>query len=259
VTCIVADIVDAVGTPTETVPVVVGAASLHQPTRSASGGSAAERAAELTAPGAAPTNGAVPPRQRRDTGRIFRISLATLVVVALLGGGGYGAYRWSQGQFFVGSSKGSVAIFHGLPQDLGPVALSSVASVAADVPVSDLPPYTRNQVEQGIVTDDEVAAQGVVQRLRAQAESCRNALATPTPTVTATPTPSPTPTGKATTPGKTPAKTPAKTPPTGTPTPGGTIAAAGGTGTPVATPTTTSSDGTGSDGTATSEDCRGLG
>ena len=38
VTCIVADIVDAAGTPTDTVPVVVGAASLQQPARSGSGG-----------------------------------------------------------------------------------------------------------------------------------------------------------------------------------------------------------------------------
>ena len=52
VTCIVADIVDAAGTPTETVPVVVGAASLQQQKRAVSGGSAAERAAELTTPAA---------------------------------------------------------------------------------------------------------------------------------------------------------------------------------------------------------------
>ncbi len=92
VTCIVADIVDAVGTPTETVPVVVGAASLQGETRAASGGSAAERAAELTSPGglsAATTD--VPTKPGRDTRRIFRVSLATLVVLGLLGGGGYGA------------------------------------------------------------------------------------------------------------------------------------------------------------------------
>jgi PPM family protein phosphatase len=253
VTCIVADIVDAVGTPTDTVPVVVGAASLHQEARGASGGSAAERAAELTTPGAAAgpalTNGAAgPPRQRRGTGRILRIALASLVVVALLGGGGYGAYRWSQGQFFVGSSSGSVAIFHGLPQNLGPVTLSSVASVAADVPINDLPPYTRNQVEQGIVTDDELSAEGVVDRLRVQAASCRAALATPTPTPSVTATASSTtskPTGTAT--------------PRPTTSPTVATARTTATTTPVATPTTTVSAAPGTDGTATSEDCRGLG
>jgi len=157
-----------------------------------------------------------------------------MVIVALLGGGGYGAYRWSQSQFFVGSSSGSVAIFHGLPQDLGPVPLSSVASVAADVPLADLPPYTRNQVKQGIVTDDEVAAEGVVDRLRVQAASCRAAIAAATPTPT--PTPTPTSTAKA----KAKATATAKA-------------------TPVATPTTAVPTASGTDGAATSEDCRGLG
>jgi hypothetical protein len=248
VTCIVADIVDAAGTPTDTVPVVVGAASLNQQTRHTLGGSAAERAAELTAPngqsGSPSPNGVErPTRSRRGNGRAARIGLATLVIVALLGGGGYGAYRWSQGQFFVGSSSGSVAIFHGLPQDLGPVQLSSVASVAADVPISDLPPYTRNQVEQGIVTDDELAAEGVVERLRVQAASCRAALATPTPTTT------PTVSGSTATP------TPTVT---SSPKPAAAKATAAPT-TPVATPTTTASATSGTDGTVTSEDCRGLG
>jgi serine/threonine protein phosphatase PrpC len=250
VTCIVADIVDAIGTPTDTVPVVVGAASLQQQTRPLSGGSAAERAAELTAPGAA--NSAHSPDRSapsRPAGRrVLRFSLATLVIVGLLGGGGYGAYRWSQSQFFVGTSSGSVAIFHGLPQDLGPVTLSSVASVAADVPVADLPPYTRNQVEQGIVTDDEVAAQGVVDRLRVQAASCRAALSTPTPTVTPTLTATPTPTSTA--------KTTAKA--TTSPKPTNAAASAAAT-TPVATPTTAVPTASGTDGAATSEDCRGLG
>jgi protein phosphatase len=174
------------------------------------------------------------------------------VIVGLLGGGGYGAYRWSQSQFFVGTSSGSVAIFHGLPQDLGPVALSSVASVASDVPVADLPPYTRNQVEQGIVTDDEVAAQGVVDRLRVQAASCRAALSTPTPTVTPTPSATPTPTSTA----KTTAKATAKA--TTSPKPTNAAASAAAT-TPVATPTNAVPTASGTDGAATSEDCRGLG
>ncbi|HST83877.1 MAG TPA: PP2C family serine/threonine-protein phosphatase [Kineosporiaceae bacterium] len=248
VTCIVADIVDAIGTPTDTVPVVVGAASLQQQTRPLSGGSAAERAAELTAPGAA--NGVHSPERSapsRPAGRrVLRFGLATLVIVGLLGGGGYGAYRWSQSQFFVGSSSGSVAIFHGLPQDLGPVTLSSVASVAADVPLADLPPWTRNQVEQGIVTDDEIAAEGVVDRLRVQAANCRAALATPPPT--ATPTPSATATAKATASSTTSPK----------PTKATATASAAAT-TPAVTPSTAAPTASATGGAVTSEDCRGLG
>jgi serine/threonine protein phosphatase PrpC len=236
VTCIVADIVDAAGTPTDTVPVVVGAASIRQQTRSGPASSAAERAAELTAPPAAPHEHDQDPPPRRRGARILRFGLATLLVAAVLGGGGFGAYRWSQGQFFVGNSSGSVAIFRGLPQDLGPVQLSSVASLAPDVPVSELPPYTQNQVKQGIVTDDEAAAKAVVVRLRALAAACK-AAATPKPTAT--------PTTKPTT---KPAKAPTKAAPT--------KAAASKAATTAATP---SSSATGTDGAATAEDCRGLG
>jgi PPM family protein phosphatase len=225
VTCIVADVVDAVGTPTDTTPVVVGAASNRaqaRPTRPpGGGGSAAERAAELTssvAPVPDPPENDGPKRSR--TARIFRLGLAGLLVVLILGAGGYGAYRWSQGQYFVGDSDGSVAIFRGLSQDVGPVKLSSVASVAADLPLAQLPPYTRSQVEDRIVADSESEAQGVVANLRQVAADCR--------AVTATPTPS---TGPTTTP-----TTDAKNKPAATP-----------------TPTVTSTDGT------SAEDCRGLG
>lgn len=238
VTCIVADIVDAVGTPTDTVPVVVGAASLREQTRSGAGGSAAERAAELTAPAGATTPVDADPQPTSGLGRVFRISLATLLVVTVLGGGGFGAYRWSQGQFFVGSSSGFVAIFRGLPQNLGPLKLSTVASVAPDIPLNDLPAYTRNQVKQGIVTDDETAAQRWVSRLRLQAAACRAALATPT----VTPTPTTAPTGS---PSK--SSTAKSTGPTAT------------SGTATASSSPSGSAAPGTDGTATSEDCRGLG
>jgi protein phosphatase len=240
VTCIVADVVDAGGTPTETVPVVVGAASLREQARSGPASSAAERAAELTAPPKgrrAPEPENDEPDPRPGGARFFRIGLASLLVAVVLAGGGYGAYRWSQGQFFVGASSGSVAIFHGLPQNLGPIKLSSVASVAPDVPLADLPPYTRNRVQEGIVADSEPAARTAVASLRAQAQECRAALATPTPT----PTPSTGPTTKS--------PTRAAGAPTPTPTTTATAPTPSGTATPLP----------GTDGTVSAEDCQGLG
>ena len=240
VTCIVADIVDAASTPTDTVPVVVGAASIKEQTRSGPGRSAAERAAELTSPasGGAGPDASDQTSSRSGLGRVFRIGLTSLLVIIVLGGGAYGAYRWSQGQFFVGSSAGSVAIFRGLPQNVGPVSLRTVASVAPDVPLSDLPPYTRNQVKQGIVAESESAAQGVVQRLRNQAALCRAAA---TPTASTTPTPTATATGKpksSTNKSSTNKSAPSPTKTTTSPTP--------------------STSATGTSGTWSAEDCRGL-
>jgi serine/threonine protein phosphatase PrpC len=270
VTCIVADIVDAIETPTDLVPVVVGAASLHPEIRSAPGSSAAERAAELTGP---PTNpipmieptqntmeyrpspgGLRPTPSRGRPKGAFRMGLATLVVVLLLLGGGYGAYRWTQGQFFVGASSGSVAIFRGLPQDLGPVQLSSVASSAPDLHLSDLPPYSRNQVQKGIVTNDEAGAKVVVDRLRGEAAACR-AAATPTTIPTPTITPSGTPTATATRPSRQTSDAIGSSAKATATNAAATTAPV--TSTATATPTTTPTPTT--SGAATSEDCRGLG
>jgi protein phosphatase len=198
VTCIVADVVDAAGTRFTTLPVVVGAASMHQESRS-SGKSTAERASQL--PGAAGAIGSTPETdptpQGRKSRRIARSGLAAIAVVVLLGAGGGSAYRWSQNQFFVGGSKGSVAVFRGLPQRLGPITLSHLASPAPDVLLADLPTFTRNQVEQGIVTDDEASAESVVQRLRIEATTCRAADRRPAPGITGAPTPDVTSSGPA--------------------------------------------------------------
>jgi serine/threonine protein phosphatase PrpC len=192
VTCIVADVVDAGGPPTDTVPTVVGAASTRRQPRPAAAASAAERAAELTAPqnGSAvdPPDDEEPSRGRRRF-RGLRLALTAAVIVAVLGGGAYGAYRWSQLQFFVGASAGSVAIYRGLPQDIGPLNLSNVDRVISDVHVADLPPFYQQQIAKGIVADDERAAMSIVDRLKDQVCSQQ---ATPTPTPTTAPTTAPT-------------------------------------------------------------------
>jgi PPM family protein phosphatase len=192
VTCIVADVVDAGGPPTDTVPTVVGAASTRRQPRPAAAASAAERAAELTAPqnGSAvdPPDDEEPSRGRRRF-RGLRLALTAAVIVAVLGGGAYGAYRWSQLQFFVGASAGSVAIYRGLPQDIGPLNLSNVDRVISDVHVADLPPFYQQQIAKGIVADDERAAMSIVDRLKDQVCSQQS---TPTPTPTTAPTTAPT-------------------------------------------------------------------
>jgi serine/threonine protein phosphatase PrpC len=184
VTCIVADVIEAGGSPSDTVPSVVGAASTRRQPRPAAT-SPAERAAELTAPQRPAADDEEPSRGRKPLRRL-RLAVTVAVLVAVLAGGAYGAYRWSQLQFFVGQSAGTVAIYRGLPQDLGPLNLSNVDRVFDDVKVSDLPPYYRQQVAKGIVADDEPAAQSIVDRLRDQA--CLQQQQTPTPSTTGTPT-----------------------------------------------------------------------
>ncbi|MBT0771195.1 serine/threonine-protein phosphatase [Kineosporia sp. J2-2] len=263
VTCIVADVVDSVSSPVSIEPVIVGAASLHPQPRVGFGGSAAERAAELTSTAPIPVvrdydqrdhpaeqlyaddyqdeyrdeygqpyrdgyrdqygeygdqydryeNGSrqeeePPPGDRRRGGRGrkdnpkrgLRIGVFTLVLLILLGGGGFGAYRWSQGQYFVGADSGSVAVFKGLKTKVGPIDLKSVDSRASDVPVSGLSESSQAKVKAGIPADDKAAAESTVNGLRAEAQCIANAEAAAAaeeeaqanPTPTETPTPDPT-------------------------------------------------------------------
>lgn len=188
VTCIIADVVEDV-THGDSNPFVVGAASLHQPRRGLPGGngSAAERAAALTVghdpDEEASHDGPSVGRQRA------RVVVGGLVVVAVLVAGGFAAWRWVQTQLFVGTADGAVAIFHGLPQDFGPVSLSSVQRVESDVRLTDLPDYARDQVTKGIPVADEAKASQTVEELRALAAGCRAAAAVPSPSPTSSPTP----------------------------------------------------------------------
>jgi protein phosphatase len=192
VTCIVADVIEDAARG-DVAPFVVGAASLHQPRRGLPGaqGSAAERAAALTAAGdgdeeddssAGPP---VRPSRRRAIGG------AALAVLLLLGGG-FGAWRWVASQIFVGDSGGAVAVFNGLPQNLGPVSLSRVRTVADDVLVADLPDYARDQLVKGVPAATDAKALEIVEKYRTLARCQALATAAPTPTPSPTPTAAPT-------------------------------------------------------------------
>jgi serine/threonine protein phosphatase PrpC len=200
VTCIVADVVPA-GSPTDCIPAVVGAASLRQPRRTPGpNGSAAERAAALTAPSMlvdSDDDDEASPGARRSRGRrrLNRV-LGGLLVAAVLGGGIYTAWRWVMRQYFVGTENGSVAIFHGLPDYVGPVRLSNIDQVINDIPVTTLPQYSQDRVRNGIVADTHAEALNIISNLREQAAACRAASAAVTTSPTGTPTA--TPTGTAT-------------------------------------------------------------
>jgi len=187
VTCIIADIIDD-AVRGDSAPFVVGAASIHQPRRGLPGaqGSAAERAAALTLSGEADEEASHgEPANRR---RLARVSIAGALAVAVLIGGGFAAWSWVQSQLFVGAAQGAVAIFTGLPQDLGPVRLSRVSSVAPDVQLTSLPDYARAQVTKGIPADNSADAQSIVARMRVLADSCRRVSASPSVTAASTAT-----------------------------------------------------------------------
>lgn len=200
VTVVVADVLeldqlrDGAGPRTNAVVVGSAAISRNRPT-SAQDGPAA-RAAELSRQAAASTPGAGVPavdadddedaderrarRRRRTRGLVI-----TLLAVLVLAAGAFGFYRWTQTQYYVGVDGEVVAIYRGIPQSVGPIALSEVVETT-DVAVDDLPEFVRNRVEQTIHTASLADARD---RVDALVEDAAEAGATPTPRPTPTPTP----------------------------------------------------------------------
>lgn len=220
ITAIVADVVEVETKPPSAVPLTVGAAAEGAVKHSREDTPAAKAAALRPPPEEMDDDlddleDEPPPRH---TGR--RLFLLLLVLL-LVGGGLYGAWRWSQTQYYVGAQGPHVAIFRGLPQDVGPLRTSRLFD-EQDIALADLPTYQQERVRADIATDGLAGARRVVKRLREQARLCASlAAAARTPT----PTPSPTPSGKAS---AKPAATPSPTP-TPTPTPTTSATASDGT------------------------------
>ena len=178
ITVIVADVAKDETDPghlPDTTPQVVGAAAVDRkaPTRGVD--SAAGRAAALTAGARAGTSrqlirdGAeeeveldldAPPRRRP----VFTI-VAIVVALLMLAGAGTLGYRWTQTQFYVAPNEEDlVAIYRGVPQEIGPITLSSVEEVSG-IAMADLPPFVQARVRAGIAADSLEAARATIRDL----------------------------------------------------------------------------------------------
>jgi protein phosphatase len=192
VTVIVADVVNArVGDSFDGVPVIDGA-FVDPAAADVPGGadSAAERAAQLRRPPPKQPEAAPPvERRRRRSWKPWLIAGGVLVlIIAALGG----TYAWTQTQYFVGRAGADVAIYQGVNTEFGPLKFFNVHKVI-DLPVADLNPSVRSQVQDGIPASSEKDAESIVGNLRHQQLPACRPTPPPTPTPTPTLTPSPTP------------------------------------------------------------------
>lgn len=142
-----------------------------EPGADARGSSAARRPADVDDEDLSdrgPDDGSLPPEEatRKSTYRrglfvpVFAALLA-LILAVLLGWG----YLWTQTQYYVGEHEGKVAVFKGVPQQLGPLELSQVDR-DTDLSMEQLTGYTRTRVESGIAARDQEHADQIVTDLR---------------------------------------------------------------------------------------------
>ncbi|MFE2290763.1 Stp1/IreP family PP2C-type Ser/Thr phosphatase [Streptomyces sp. NPDC059452] len=204
ITCIVADVLDVDNNDTlagrlSDTPVVVGAVAENQAAQLSDGGAMqtpAGRAAGLGRPVPPPSGGFGPPgsgdsgyggmpdgsydsytddgpAKPRGGRRWLKRSVFAVLALAVIGGGLYGGYRWTQTQYYVGAQNENVALFRGISQDLAWISLSEVEKDHPEIELKYLPPYQRKQVEATIAEGSIADARKKVDELAAQASACK--------------------------------------------------------------------------------------
>jgi len=143
--------------------------------------------------------------QGRGRRRALGATITIVLVLALLGGG-YAAYGWTQDQYFVGESDGQVAVFRGVPQNVGPLHLSSPVELTG-TSIDTLPSYVQDRLSASIPATSLADA-------RVRAAQVATDSATPAPTATPTPTLTPATPAPTTSTRPTPTTTTAPTKPT---------------------------------------------
>ncbi|MEU8031198.1 Stp1/IreP family PP2C-type Ser/Thr phosphatase [Streptomyces sp. NPDC049099] len=105
--------------------------------------------------------------------RWLKRSLYSALALAVIGGGLYGGYRWTQTQYYVGAKGEHVALYRGISQDLAWVSLSTVEKDHPEIELKYLPPYQQKQVKATIAAGGLQQAQAKIEALSVQASACR--------------------------------------------------------------------------------------
>ncbi len=100
----------------------------------------------------------------------FLILGSAVLVMALIGAA---LLYWISTQWYVGESDGNVAVFQGVPGDLGPIPLQRL-NLETGIAVEDLPTIDQQRVEQTILVESQDQAVSTVAELDAKAQQCRS-------------------------------------------------------------------------------------
>lgn len=193
ITCVIGDVLEGDlpdGAAPSTTPQIVGSAATSRSLRSRGSLGAAGRAAALTAsPPDEPDEDERSPRRRR---RWLLATLATLVVLGVVAAGGWFGYRWTQTQYYLAPDGGAVAIFQGIPQQVGPISFSELHT-RTDLRLEELPDFAQRRIEATLTVSSLDQAQARVAELREEVRGVSGG-ASMTPTPGPSPSPPDTPT-----------------------------------------------------------------
>jgi len=106
---------------------------------------------------------------REDRRRLIRRrvvwSLSVVIIISALVGAALSAYEWTQTRYFVGESNGFVAIYQGVPEDVGPLSLSALFE-ETDVSLDSLQVFEQERIADSLPAESLEDAQEIVERLR---------------------------------------------------------------------------------------------
>jgi len=102
-------------------------------------------------------------RRRAKRRRIGLVIVIVLVIAALTAAAAIG-YQYTQRQYYVGANGGSVAIFQGVQQDIGPLSLHSVYRDTS-LDLDELTMFNRKRVESTISASSLADAERIINQL----------------------------------------------------------------------------------------------
>jgi PPM family protein phosphatase len=183
ITVVIADATDA--DIVEQAPIVGGAAARDRGNNTVadSSSAAAWAASRRAPPRPAQPDGAAYEREEPEPKRHpVRATVLVLALLAMLGGGLYLGWQYTQDQYYVGATDGGqLAIFRGVPGEIAGFDLSSV-NETSPARLEDLTTVAQDRVKQGIQADDRPDAQRRLAELTSSEPSNPNLKPICTPT-----------------------------------------------------------------------------
>jgi protein phosphatase len=137
---------------------------------------ASENGTDMTAVRARRSHRAQPRRARRGRRRWPIVTTSLVVLLAVVIGGGYAAWRWSQDQYYVGTdSKGQeVVIFRGVNQHIAGISLSHPYH-GTGINLTQVPPSYQQTVKATDAASSLSSARAIVANVRSAVSTCRQA------------------------------------------------------------------------------------